>query len=159
MNENSLPAMENLVPHRDPMRLVDLVLEAGENHLRASSSVKETWPLCTIRGADAILAIELIAQSVAAHHHWKKGRKTEPQVGLLVGVKEARFYSQLLPLGAELTVDVKTVAVIGNYGIFNGEVRLGNAVLCEAIVQVMEPREEMLGELIGRRGAKARANG
>jgi hypothetical protein len=56
-------------------------------------------------------------------------------------------------------VDVKIISAIGNYGIFQGEVRLGEEILCEALVQVLEPGEELWEALISGRAREVRANG
>jgi predicted hotdog family 3-hydroxylacyl-ACP dehydratase len=69
------------------MRLIDRILAAGDDHLSASATVKAQWPLCGTGGADMILAVELIVQSVSAFHHRQKGPGAEPRVGFLVGVK------------------------------------------------------------------------
>jgi predicted hotdog family 3-hydroxylacyl-ACP dehydratase len=151
-----MPVIEALLPHRTPMRLVDGVLEIDETHIRTVSVVKETWPLCSGRGAEMILAVEIIAQSAAALHHRRKKRSGEPQIVFLVGIKSARFHGEILPLHGEITADVRIVSVIGNYGIFEGEVKQGAEILCEAIVQGWEPEEELWEAITsGRRGVKA----
>ncbi|MCK9364692.1 MAG: hypothetical protein M0P74_13985 [Syntrophales bacterium] len=138
-----LPAIEALLPHRTPMRLVDGVLEIDENHIRTVSVVKETWPLCSGRGAEMILAVEIIAQSAAALYHRRKNSFREPQICFLVGIKNTRFHGEIIPLHWELATDVRRVSVIGNYGIFKGEVKHGAGILCEAMVQGWEPAEEL----------------
>jgi predicted hotdog family 3-hydroxylacyl-ACP dehydratase len=148
VNEKSLFDIDHLIPHRAPLRLIDRILQADEDHIEALSVVKESWPLCHSQGADVILAIEVIAQGAAALHGYRKGWQDEPRVGFLVGVKEARFYAQYLPLKAELTVNIEIVSLIGNYGVFKGEVRLGDGLICEALVQAMEPDDELFGKLV-----------
>jgi predicted hotdog family 3-hydroxylacyl-ACP dehydratase len=153
--DEELPAIEALLPHRTPMRLIDGVLDIDENHIRTVSGVKETWPLASGSGAGMILAVEIIAQSAAALHHWRKKRAGDPQIVFLVGIKKARFHGEILPRPGELTADVRVVSVIGNYGIFRGEVRHGAEILCEAIVQGWEPGEETWEAITGRPGGTA----
>ncbi len=156
MDARDLPAIEALLPHRMPMRLVDGVLEIDENHIRTFSVVKETWPLSSGRGAEMILAVEIIAQSAAALYHQRKKRSGEPQIDFLVGIKDARFYEEILPLHGELTADVRIVSAIGNYGIFQGNLKHGAEILCETMVQGWEPEEELWEAITsGRRGVKA----
>lgn len=152
-------AIESLIPQRMPMRLIDIVLEADDDHIKTLAIVKETWPLCNERGADMILTLEVIAQSVAALYHGRKKRRGEPQIDFLVGIKEARFQGIILPLQGKLRVDARLISTIGNYGIFQGEVRLGEELLCEALIQVLEPGEELREALIGGRAGEVRANG
>ncbi len=136
------------------MRLVDRILAVDDERLQAAATVRETWPLCGNRGTDVILAVEVIAQSVSAYHHWKKGPGREPRVGFLVGIKESRFHCRFLLLGAELVVDVRPVSLIANYGVFRGTVRQGNDIVCEALVQAVEPEEEAFRELLRCRGRR-----
>jgi len=144
MDARDLPAIEVLLPHRTPMRLVDDVLEIDENHIRTCSIVEETWPLCSGRGADTAL------------YHQRKKRLGEPQIDFLVGIKDARFHGEILPLHGELTADVRIISTIGNYGIFHGNVKHGEDILCEAMVQGWEPDEELWEAITsGRRGVKA----
>ncbi|MHB8830245.1 MAG: hypothetical protein ACYC6Q_12070 [Syntrophales bacterium] len=151
-----LPAIEDLLPHRAPMRLVDSVLEIDENHIRTVSVVKETWPLASGRGAEMILAVEIVAQSAAALYHRRKKCLREPQICFLVGIKSARLHGEILPLHWELTTDVTIVSAIGNYGIFQGDVKHGAEILCEVIVQGWEPEEELWEAITsGRRSVKA----
>ena len=151
-----LPVIEALLPHQTPMLLVDSVLEIDENHIRTVSVVKETWPLCSGSGAEMILAVEIIAQSAAALHHRRKKRTGEPQIVFLVGIKDARFHGEILPLHGELTADVRIVSAIGKYGIFQGNVKHGAEILCEAIVQGWDPEEELWeSTMSGQRGGKA----
>ena len=159
MNKKDLQSIEALIPHRTPMRLIDRVLNLDENHIQTISIVQETWPLCDSRGADVILVVEIIAQSIAALYHSRKRRQGEPQIDFFVGIKEARFHAQRLPLHAELMVNVKMVSAIGNYGIFNGEVMLGTKVMCEALVQVLEPGEELWKTIIGEQARGVTTDG
>lgn len=156
MDARDLPAIEVLLPHRTPMRLVDDVLEIDENHIRTFSVVKETWPLCSGRGAEMILAVEIIAQSATALYHQRKKRLGVPQIDFLVGIKDARFHGEILQLHGELTADVRIISAIGNYGIFQGNVKHGAEILCEAIVQGLEPEEELWKSITSsRRGVIA----
>lgn len=159
MNAQDLPEIETLLPHRTPMRLIDAVLEIDDDHIRTIAVVKETWPLCDRSGAAMILSVEIIAQSVAALYHRRKKRRGEPQIDFLVGIKEARFHGEHLPLHEELRVDVEIISAIGNYGIFQGRVMLGADILCEAIVQVLEPGEELWEAIISGQGKNVRVNG
>ena len=154
VNEKSPLDIDHLIPHRAPLRLIDRILQADNDHLEAIAVVKKTWPLCSSEGTDVILAIEVIAQAAAALHGYRKGWQDEPRVGFLVGIRDARFYVQYLPLKAELTVNVKIVSLLGNYCVFKGEVRLADELICKAQVQAIEPDDEMFGKLVQGRQEK-----
>lgn len=151
MKPQDLPMIETLIPHRLPMRLIDRILDLNEDHIETMCIVTETWPLCDSDGADAILNVEMIAQSVAALYHERKKRRGEPQIDFLVGIKEARFYRQKLPLHAELKTHVRLMSTIDNYGIFEGDVILGNTCVCSATLQVLEPAEDLWAAIMSGR--------
>lgn len=153
MAPKDLPAIESLIPHRAPMRLIDRVVDLSEEHIETMARVTDAWPLCGEDGADVILTVEMIAQSVAALYHERKKRLGEPQIDFLVGIKEARFLTPKLPLDAELRVRVSLVSMIGNYGIFQGDVLMGSERLCEATLQVLDPGEDLWAAVkCGRKG-------
>jgi predicted hotdog family 3-hydroxylacyl-ACP dehydratase len=152
------PEIEAMIPHRSPMRLIDNVLELDEDPIETLSIVNKSWPLCDEQGADVILSIEIIAQSVAALYHRRKRRAGAPQIDFLVGIKEARFLTLVLPLNEEIKANVKMVSFIGNYGIFKGEVSIDGEIICQAVVQVLEPGEELWAAIISGRAREVRAD-
>ena len=154
VNEKNLFDLDHLIPHRAPLRLIDRILQADEHQLEALSVVKDTWPLCRSGGANVIITLEVIAQASAALHGYRKGWQAEPRVGFLVGIKEARFYRQHLPLKAELITKVNVVSFISNFCVFKGALRLGDELICEAIVQAVEPDEELFEKLVTNRQEK-----
>ncbi|MBN1614581.1 MAG: hypothetical protein JW950_08970 [Deltaproteobacteria bacterium] len=148
MNEKNPLEIEHLIPHRGPMRLIDRVLRADGNRLETLSVVEKTWPLCSIRGVDVIVAIEVIAQAAAALHGYRKGWQDEPKVGLLVGVKDARFYRRHLPMKAKLTGRVAVLSLKRSFCVFEGELMLGEELICRAVVQAVEPENQFFQKLI-----------
>lgn len=150
-NVRDLPEIESLIPHRPPMRFIDRVLDVTESHITAAGSIKNSFPLSDDAGADMILSIEMIAQAVAAFHHQKKGRVGGPQIDFLVGIKEAFFFVERLPLNDEIIIHVEMISHIGNYGIFKGDVVGDGKKLCRAVVQVFEPGEDFWESIVNER--------
>lgn len=86
--------IEQLIPHRNHMRLADKIIDAQEQYAVTESVVTEKWPLAQDDGVSSLVLIELAAQTSAICVVWKefeqKG-KTKGGKGWLVGVKQADF--------------------------------------------------------------------
>ena len=144
MERNSFPSVERLIPHRGGLKLIDRILSADEKTLVATTRVTDAWPLLTEGRISPVMALEVIAQAVAAWDGFQKGAKPEPSIGLLVGVKDAVFFTEGLEVGTDLTVAVTSISVIQSYGVFEGNLFAGSELICRAVVQVFTPEEDVL---------------
>ena len=92
--------IEDLVPHRGPMLLIDQILEVGENRAVTVSVVAESWPFWNGHGVLPLVLIELAAQTAGVCNGWdrilKKGLDSD-KMGWLVGVKSASFRVDFIP--------------------------------------------------------------
>ncbi len=143
MEQNLLPS-EPLIPHRLRMRLIEWVKRPTRNGLQAETIVTEEWPLYNNGKVSSIICIELMAQAIAALSTWRRGEGTRPRLGLLVGVKEAKFLRPSVPVGTRLNIEINVLSQVGNYAVFEGEVRSNLDSFCKIIIQVVEPEEEIL---------------
>ena len=133
---------EHLIPHRRRMRLLKWVKNPTWKGLQAEATVEESWPLNRDGAVSSHLCIELVAQATSAMSTWRRGEGARPRVGLLVGIKEAEFFTPSLPLRTELTVTVEERYHVGNYAVFHGQVISGSTIFCSAVIQVMESEED-----------------
>ena len=129
---------EHLIPHRRRMRLLEWVKNPTWKGLQAETRVEASWPLNKGGVVSSLLGIELVAQATSAMSTWRRGEGARPRVGLLVGIKEAEFFTPDLPLGIELTVRVEELYHVGTYAVFKGQVISGSTIFCSAVIQVME---------------------
>ncbi|MFH1138942.1 MAG: hypothetical protein V1816_22920 [Pseudomonadota bacterium] len=147
------PEIEDLIPHRLGMKLIDRVLATdSEDVLTAQATVRDDWPMCDQGRLGATLTVELAAQAVGALHGMRAlgNKKGRPVVGLLVGVKSAFFHRTYLPVGAELEIEVKSLYGAGGYGAFDCLVKHEGQVVGESSLQVMEPEGDVLNGLLSR---------
>ena len=97
--------IEDLLPHRGAMLLIEEVLEVDAVRARTLSTVRLNWPLTDERGAESLICVELAAQTAGVCNGWdrihSKGLDSD-KTGWLVGIKKAEFHLQLLPYGAEI---------------------------------------------------------
>lgn len=106
----SSPAIEELIPHRTPMRLVQEVVERGDGSIRCSGQVPEDNPAAVDGQAPAILALELAAQSAAVLEALQRrdaaaaagGAPQGPRIGYLVSLRNACLHQPTLPAGETL---------------------------------------------------------
>lgn len=102
MNNKGLSEVhiEDLVPHRGTMLLLDQILEVDENRAVTVSVVAEGWPFWNGQGVLPLVLIELAAQTAGVCNGWdriqKKGMNSN-KMGWLVGVKHASFQVDFIP--------------------------------------------------------------
>ena len=57
--------------------------------------------------------------------------------GWLVGIKSAEFKNDFIPLGTRITVAVRSLYALDEYGVIEGEVKSGDDILLTAILQAI----------------------
>lgn len=143
---SDLPDIPATLPHRPPLLLLGQCLASSREQAAARAVVGPQWPLAGAQGVDAVLAIELVAQTAGLAACWREGEGQA--LGLLVGIKQARFLVQRWALGAELLVEARLAEEVGDYRVFQGQVSEGGRVLAVVTLQVMKvPREQVFQEL------------
>jgi predicted hotdog family 3-hydroxylacyl-ACP dehydratase len=137
--------VEDLVPHRAPMRLVRALLAVGDGWAETEAVVERSWPTAAEDGVDPVVLIEVIAQSVGVHTGWTR-RSVEPMGGrgLLVGIRRASLEPGRIAVGTMLRTRVEQVRQVENYVVFTGEVRDGERVLCAAEIQAFRPDDKVV---------------
>jgi predicted hotdog family 3-hydroxylacyl-ACP dehydratase len=148
MEQNQLLPAEPLIPQRLRMRLIDWVKNPTRNGLQAETTVTEAWPLNRDGGVSSLICVELVAQAISALSTWRRGEGARPRVGLLVGIKEAEFSYSSVPVMTRLTIQIDELYHVGDYAVFQGKVSSDLAFFCKIVVQVMEPEEETLSNLV-----------
>ena len=64
--------IEQLIPHRLPMRLVETVVEIDNESIKTTAVVQDTWPTARDGHAQTLMLIELIAQTAAVLQGWRE---------------------------------------------------------------------------------------
>jgi predicted hotdog family 3-hydroxylacyl-ACP dehydratase len=134
--------IEALIPHRDRMRLIGEVLAVDDDRAVTLSIVTEDWPLYRDRAVDALVTIELVAQTAALIEGWKRQQAGRGGTkGWLVGIKEADFLLPRIPLSVTLITEVRRDCALEGYAVFEGTVRRGTGVVATVSIQVFRPEE------------------
>jgi predicted hotdog family 3-hydroxylacyl-ACP dehydratase len=141
------------------MRLIDWVKGPTQKSLQAETTVTEAWPLTKDGRVSSVICVELVAQAICALSTWRRGEGARPRIGLLVGVKEAEFSHSSIPVTTRLLIQIDELYHVGDYAVFQGKVSSESALFCKAIIQVMEPEDEVLPNLIASQKIDSREKG
>ncbi|MBU0664434.1 MAG: hypothetical protein KJ990_07825 [Proteobacteria bacterium] len=95
--------LEDLIPHRGRMVLIDDILEVDSSHALTASVMSASYPLADANGVHPLIMVELAAQTAGVCNGLDR-IKTKGidslKMGWLVGVKRAQFYIEYIPLGS-----------------------------------------------------------
>lgn len=137
--------IEELLPHRNGMKLVDSIIEVDEEGDVSKSTVTGKWPLVEGDSMNSIVLVELVAQTagicIGWEEHKKKGKNTEGK-GWLAGVKEAVFHRGKIPLGSQIITEVRRVFDFENYHEVLGLIRIDGDLVGKVSVQVVKSAPE-----------------
>lgn len=136
------PSIEELIPHRGTMLLLDCVI-AFEN---ASTTAEYTprddaWYADEQGNMSAWIGIELMAQTVASHVGLlKRHEGAPPKQGALLGT---RSYRSMVPsFAANETLRIHAIMIYrdpGGLGAYDCSIRRGDEKLATATIKVFEP--------------------
>lgn len=134
------PPVADLIPHRGPAILIDEVQSHTQEETECRAVIRSDLQYVKEGRADAALALELMAQTVAAHvglqGRWSGG---EARQGYVVGVPKMQFFGGDYRVGEALTIWVRVLFVEGPVARFEGRVQCGDTVRAEGSLTVFEP--------------------
>ena len=146
----TIESVESLIPHRNRMKLVDEIIDVDERKAVTASTVTEDWPLFEAGSANCIVLVELVAQTAGVCIGWKEYQaKGDNQggTGWIVGVKEAVFHCDAIPLNSRIITESERVFQVELYTEIAGTVRMGDQILAEIKLQVVQSDSNELEEM------------
>jgi radical SAM protein with 4Fe4S-binding SPASM domain len=128
-----------LVPHKQPMLLIDRLLEVQERASLSEMIVRDDMIFVAKDGRlDEASYPEIISQAIAAQEGFRKiGSRGPHQEGFLLGIKNM-VISGGARVGDTLRISVLKVAKYGDFGIIQGEVRNGDTLIASGEVKVWQ---------------------
>ena len=132
--------IEDLIPHRGRMKLVDKIIEVDENTAVTESTVTDQWPFVHNNFVNPLVLIEVVAQTSAVSIGWKELKEDENNIGgkgWLVGIKAANFFIDRIPLNMRIRTRVKTNFNLDNYTEIHGTSKIGSDLIGEIVLQVL----------------------
>ena len=135
------PAIESLIPHRDPMRLLRVVVEAEPERLAGVAVIPGDNPLVADGSAPCFLGLEAAAQAAAtleAIH--RRCSAPGPRLGYLVGVRDAAFHRARIPADLPFNVTVEARGSAPPLAIYEARVEMdGEPILLATISTYVVP--------------------
>jgi len=137
--------IEEVLPHRDSMRLIDRLLDWQPESIVVEVDVPHHGPFNHADGVPAWVGVEYMAQAIAA---WAgcKARQAgrEPSIGFLLGTRRYTAHQPYFVAGSCLRVEAQCELMGENgLGMFACRILAGATELAVANVSVFEPRDAM----------------
>lgn len=130
-----------LLPHKGKMLLIDEIVEISAEAALSRSLVRATWPLVEDQAADALLIVELVAQTSGLSNGYSLKKREGAHAntkGWVVGIKKAQFYVERLPVGAWVMTRATNRFKFDEFVEIEGDVRIGDTLVGEVVLQVMK---------------------
>jgi len=131
---------DSILPHRAPMLLIDEILVLDDSCAVTRSVVTEKWPLCDGRNASPIVLIELVAQTSGIHNGFIREKLEGTAAatrGWIVGIRQARFSVDTLPVGAEIITRVENQMEFEGFRDICGRVEIDGRMAAEIALQLL----------------------
>lgn len=139
------PPIETLLPHAQPMLLVERIIEHCDDLTRCELVVRAGAAFVSEGAVCSIVALEYMAQTIGAHSGYRSylaGRA--PQLGFLIGCRELRLEQPSIAVGTRLVVSAQRVFGDEQLGQFSCHVRSAEGVLvAEGVLSVALDRERI----------------
>lgn len=135
------PPIEEILPHRGGMLLVERILSWDASRAAVSASPSAAGWYAEAGGMPSRIGIELMAQAIATHVGvvaWSKGEP--PKKGVLLGARSYRATQPYFAAGSELTVTaIKAFSDDSGMGAYDATIELAGAEAARARIIVFEP--------------------
>ncbi len=133
--------IEDLIPHRDKMILIDEIVEITPEYAITSSIVSASWPLLTANGVSSLILVEVAAQSAGVCNGWdriqKKGIESS-KMGWLVGIKRAKLNRDFIPVAAKIITRSENSNKYDNLRVTSSVSRIDGDIIGEVTLQLFQ---------------------
>ncbi|HEX7954233.1 MAG TPA: hypothetical protein VF523_14280 [Burkholderiales bacterium] len=136
-HEPPAATLDELLPHRPPMRFLSAVLQETAQGLVGTACIPAGCALVCGGSASPVAAIEAAAQAAAAWESLRRRREAGrggPRIGYLVAMRDIVFFAQRVPADRDLQVAVALDAVALPMTHYRIEVTLDAGVLARGMI-------------------------
>ena len=135
--------IESLIPHREKIKIISGILEIKETTASSTAMVNSNWPSYDGDAVNSLVLIEAIAQTAAIVEGYKRKQQGKDGVkGWLVGIKNAEFNVEKIPVNTTLIIMIESKYSFDNYGVVEGIVKSGEIILATATLQALRMNED-----------------
>lgn len=141
---HDFPPIEEFVPHRGGMLLLDAIMAADDETIEAALRVSaDGWYCGDANGMPAWLGIELMAQTIAAHvTHLSCTRGLPPKHGVLLGTRRYRSEVPVFECGTRLRITAREAfRDADGFAAYDCEIADGIRVLATASIKAYQPED------------------
>ena len=104
------PAIEELLPQRAPMILLDSVIDDADGWIRCAATPRHDSPVARDGAVPGIVAFEYMAQCVAAYAGMRAHSDGRPvRIGYIIGARQTTIYVDSLDVDVQLVVKARRV--------------------------------------------------
>lgn len=142
--ERDIPAIDEILPHRGTMLLLDSVRAwDAESATAVAFVMPDAWYTDTEGAMPSWIGIELMAQTIAAHVGLSARARGEcPKHGVLLGTRRYQATMPLFPSGATLDVIAKLAfRDDSGLGAYDCRISLDDQDVATATIKVFEPND------------------
>ena len=134
-------SIEDLLPHRGRMLLIDEVLEVTDTTAVTCATVTDKWPLFDGQVVDSLILIELVAQTAGVNNGWvriKQHGLDSEKKGWLVGIKQSRFLVESVALNDRIITRAENQFEYEGYRQILGTAHIDKMLIGEVALQVIQ---------------------
>ncbi|MDV7341034.1 hotdog family protein [Terasakiella sp. A23] len=138
-------AIEDLIAHDHPMILVDRVLDHDQEKIETTVTIHEDTPFLEDGMVPAYVAVEYMAQSVAAYSGacgLEQGE--EVRIGFLLGSRKIKLMCDGFAIGDTLHIEASSLYNDGEMASFDCVTKKDGQTVVEARLNVYQPSKETL---------------
>ncbi len=142
MNKPALPNIDNLVPHRNTMSLIDQVSESGDNYLLTTVDLSKPTLFTESDGRiPSYVGLEYMAQTVSAYIGIRSVAKGEPiKLGFLLGTRKYQTELSYFPKDETIIIKVEAVMIDDEFGVFDCSIStIENVIIASAQLKAIQP--------------------
>lgn len=150
--------IERYIPHRESMRLIDAIDHVTADMICCVLRIDEgdLFYDTDVQGIPAQVALEWMAQAVAAYAGIQNGAKTQPDLGLLLSVRGFSSSQAVFSLGERLLIRAHKQFLDDQIGVFHCEIASSQHpenIIATGTLNTIQPSPEKLMQILAE-GAK-----
>ena len=134
-------SIEDLLPHRNGMLLIEEILEGDPTAAVSRAVVNKHWPLCDGRRVNALVLIELAAQTAGICAGLARIRERgldSDKKSWLVGIKSSRFFVESLSLNDVVITRAENSFAYEGYRQITSTANVGSKIVGEIELQAIQ---------------------
>lgn len=134
---STFPDIAQLIPHAEPMIVVDQMVEWREGYARCEATLSQGRRFVTKGGTDALATIEHMAQTVAACLGYEAFQHGEGvRVGMIIACRRFELHTQRIDAGERLEITAERVRGNETLSHFEGTVHCEGVCVASADLTV-----------------------